>query len=140
MKNLKLLLFATLILATVFVANATTPNKPKATLEFTINAYLDMANNGNTKEYATLLADNVKFNTTRNGKLISHGKTEELDFIRKVGYVKQNCKTEYETISADDNFCVIKVKMKYDGFTKENYVSLSNSNRGWQITDVTTVY
>lgn len=42
---------------------------------------------------------------------VSHGKTQELDFIRKVGYVKQHCKTNYKTISSDDNFCVIKVKM-----------------------------
>ncbi|TAH00006.1 MAG: hypothetical protein EAZ15_10045 [Sphingobacteriales bacterium] len=140
MKTLKSLLFATLILATVFVANATTPKKPKPTLEFTINTYLSVLNSGKISDYANLLADNVKFNSTRNGKLFSHDKTEELDFIRRVGYVNQNCKTNYETVSAENNFCVIKVKMVYEGFTKENFVSLTNSDKGWQITDVTTVY
>lgn len=140
MKTFKLLLFAILLIATTFVANASKPKKPKPTLEFTINTYLSVLNSGKTSEYAKLLAHNVKFNSTRNGKLFNHGKTEELNYIRQVGNVNQNCKTNYETISADDNFCVIRVKMIYEGFTKENFVSLANTNKGWQITNVTTVY
>lgn len=138
MKTLKIFLLTALLIATNLVANATT--KPKTTLAFAIEAYLKMVNSGDASDYATVLAYDVKFNSSRNGKLISHGKTEELDFIRRVGDVKQNCKTEYETVSANDTFCVIKVKMAYDGFTKVNMVSLANNSRGWQITDVTTVY
>ena len=141
MKNLKTILLAIIIATTALLANANTlPEQNKETLQFSIAAYVSMATLGNSKDYASILANDVKFNSTRNGKLVSHGKKEELDFIRRVGFVKQNCTTAYETISSDDNFCVVKVRMIYEDFTKENIISLAKTNKGWMITDVTSVF
>lgn len=141
MKNLKTLLFAFIIAFTTLAAKADVkPSQDKTTLEFSISAYLNMVNNGNSTDYANILSDEVKFNTTRNGKIISHGKSEELKFIKAVGNVKQNCKTEHEILKSDDNFCLVKVKMIYEGFTKENYISFAKTSKGWQITDVTSVF
>jgi hypothetical protein len=141
MKTLKTILIAIVIALTTSLANAKTlPDQSKCTLQFSITAYLNMVTNGTYKDYASILADNVKFNSTRNGKLVSHGKQEELDFIRRIGFVKQNCKTEYETLSSDDNFCVVKVRMIYENFTKENIISLAKTDKGWMITDVTSMF
>ncbi|TAE41596.1 MAG: hypothetical protein EAY66_01350 [Sphingobacteriales bacterium] len=141
MKKLKTILVAFLMLSGTLLASAhTQPEQDKGTLAFSITAYLNMVNSGNTKDYAAVLADDVKFNTTRGGKIITHGKSEELEFIRRVGNVKQNCKTEYSTINTADNFCVIKVTMTYDSFTKENIISFSKTDNGWKITDVTSVF
>lgn len=141
MYNLKTFFVAIIITATTLLANANTQFKNEnGSLDYTIEAYLEMVNLGNVKNYASVLADDVKFNTTRNGKLISHGKTEELNHIRRVGIIKQNCKTECQTINSDDSFCVIKVKMIYENFTKENFISLSKTENGWKITNVTSVF
>ena len=141
MKNLKTILLAIIIATTALVAKANTvPEQNKETLQFSIAAYINMVSLGNSKDYASILANDVKFNSTRNGKLLSHGKKEELDFVRRVGYVKQNCTTAYETISTDDNFCVVKVRMIYEGFTRENIISLAKTDKGWMITDVTSVF
>ncbi|TAF43458.1 MAG: hypothetical protein EAZ51_05460 [Sphingobacteriales bacterium] len=141
MKKLKTLLVAFTVIGTTLLSNATIQNpQEKGTLAYSIETYLNMINLGETKKYATILADDVKFNTTRNGKIITHGKSEELNFIRSMGNVKQNCKTEFSTISTSENFSIIKVKMIYEGFTKENIVSFSKTDSGWKITDVTTVF
>lgn len=141
MKNLKTLLFVLTIAITSTFANASIqPNQDKTSLEFSISAYLNMINNGNSADYANILSDDVKFNTTRNGKIITHGKSEELKFMKMVGNVKQNCKTEHEILKSDENFCLVKVRMIYEGFTKENFISFAKTANGWQITDVTSTF
>ncbi len=142
MKSLKMLIVAFTVLASSVIAKADEGTKmaDKASLKFSIAAYVDMLKNGNSADYISILSENVKFNHSRNGKIISHGKKEEINFINSLGRVKQNCKTDYSILSTGDKYCLVKVRMVYETFVKEDFISLSQSEKGWQVTDVTSVF
>lgn len=71
---------------------------------------------------------------------MSHGRTEILHILQSTENVKQNCVTEYNVVESTPSASVVKVTMKYDGFSKISYLNLANTTKGWKITSVSTSF
>ena|SRR6476661_8132550 len=122
-------------------ANQDDKKAEKKTLSFAIESYVDQLQTGFNEDYASILSNDVKFNLNRNGKTFSHGKTEELkDYNKKNEGLVQNCKIDYKVITSSDSYALLNVSMQFDGFTRENIVSMAKVNDSWKITEVNSVF
>ncbi|MBK0383764.1 nuclear transport factor 2 family protein [Pedobacter sp. SD-b] len=142
MKNLNikttLLALALLVSFSSFVkANYLTEG---TNLQFSVNSYINKIKTGSYKELTNILADDVKFNMTRNGKVVTHGKREELAFMKQNKDVVQQCKVESATLVSTANYSLVKISSVYANFTRVDFVTLVKAKNNWQITDVTTDY
>ncbi len=113
----------------------------KESVQYTVNAYIAKIQLGYySKELKNIYADNVKFNINRNGNIITHGKAEELAFMKANQGVKMQCKVTSNMIFSSDSYCLVKVSSKFSNFVREDLVTLYKINKSWQITEVTSVF
>ena len=115
-------------------------NKAKLTVQAAIKGFVDAFANGKIKGFSEMLDPDVTFTTTRRGEVISFTKTEMLDDLKKSANIVQNCQTKYEIIESLPNQALVKVTMKYENFSKENLITLTDSNKGWRITKISTSF
>ena len=141
MKTLNTFVVA-VIMVFVSVAAKADPKtkKEKLTVKDAIEGYLDAFTKGKIKGFADLLDENVKFTTTRGDKVLTYTKSDILETLRNGANIVQNCETSTAIVETLPNQAVVKVSMKYDNFTKENFITLTESDSGWKITHVSTSY
>ncbi len=142
MKTQKLL---SLLIAFAFVGSTSfaSPDAKKTvqkTMSLSLDTYIQTLKSGYHADYPSIIADNAKFNLNRNGKIFSHGKSEELKAHAKKSAITQDCDINYNIITASENYALVNVSMKYELFTRENIVSLSKINDSWKITEVNSVF
>lgn len=134
----------TIIIALLLAANSfAKPNDKKSiqkTMSFSIDTYIETLKSGYNNNYSIIIADDAKFNLNRNGKVHSHGKSDELKLHSKNNITTQNCDITYNVITASENYALVNVSMKYEFFTRENIVSLSKQNDVWKIKEVNSVF
>lgn len=142
MKTLKNLTAAVLVALTVsasaFAADETASKK--WTVNDAVSTYIGAVANGELGSIAEVLDKNVKFTSTRGSEVVNHNKAQVLELLKVGADVKQNCSTEVSVIGSTPTQQIVKVTMKYDGFSKIEYLNLSNTENGWKITSVSTSF
>lgn len=141
MKNQKIkITFLAIVMLLGFNSFAKTGDDPdyKKSIQFSVNSYINQIKFGKSAELSKILADNVKFNMSRNGKIYTHGKKEELALFAETKNVVQQCKVEQAVIITTKNYTLVKVSSVYENFVREDYITLIKSKDNWKITDVTT--
>jgi len=136
---LSFFLFAS-ILVKAHAATKPTSNKAKVTMNYVLNKYIETTTLGKLEEFTSLLDANFKHCITYQGKTVSYGKKQTIDYMNKIRNVKQNCTSTYTLIENNSNFSIAKVEMKYPTFTKVDYITISNHGDTWKITNVFTTY
>ena len=140
MKTLKTITAALLIAFSFssFAADGTA--KEKLEMNYALKVYIEAVTDGKIAPLQEVLDKNVKFTSTRGENIMSHGRTEILHIMQSAENVKQNCVTEYSVVESTPSASVVKVTMKYEGFSKISYLNLANTTKGWKITSVTTSF
>jgi DNA-binding TFAR19-related protein (PDSD5 family) len=54
--------------------------------------------------------------------------------------VAQNCQTDYAIVEQNPSQAIVKVTLKYEAFSRINYVTMAQTNKGWKITNVSSVF
>ncbi len=141
MKTLKTVLIALLLTVTYNITKANTPNtNEKLTMRYALSAYVDAFTHGRSTGLADVVDDNAKFSHTRGQQVISFSKTQILESLKGQENVEQNCKTTARIVENTANLVVYKVQMKYENFSRVNYVTMTDTGAGWKITNVSTVF
>ena len=141
MKTLKTIFIALLVTLTFTAAKANTPNlKERLTMRYAINTYVDAFTHGKTAGLAEIIDDNAKFSHNRGQQVISFSKNQILQSLESEQYVEQNCTTTTKIIESATNLVVYKVQMKYQNFSRINYVTMTDTGNGWKITNVACVF
>lgn len=141
MKTLKQTLLALLITLTFTVSKANTPDKnERLSLHYAISTYVDAFAHGRSNNLAELIDDNAKFCQTRGQKILSFSKDQIIQNLKSQQNVEQNCTTTTKVVENTGNLVVYKVQMKYENFSRINYVTMTDTGAGWKITNVATVY
>ncbi|MGI4752091.1 MAG: nuclear transport factor 2 family protein [Janthinobacterium lividum] len=141
MKTLKTILIALFVTLTFNAAKANNPTiKEKLTMYYAINTYVDAFAHGKTSGLASIIDDSAKFSHTRGEKIISFNKTQILENFDSQENTEQNCITTTKVVENNTNFVVYKVQMKYQDFSRINYVTMTDTGNGWKITNVTSVF
>lgn len=140
-KTLFNLVIALMLTATASFADQDDKKAEKKTLTFSIDSYIDQLKTGYDENYASILASDVKFNLNRNGKTLTHGKAKELESYSKKNEGQiQNCEIDYKVITSSDSYALLNVTMQFEGFSRENIVTMSKINDSWKIVEVNSVF
>lgn len=140
MKTLKTLLAGSFILISMTTSASTTPDAYKLTMDFALKTYIDAVTQGKIKGFAEILDRDVKFTVTRGEQIINYGKSEMLMSLKNSENVKQNCQTSYQVVEQTPTQSIVKVIMKYEDFSRINFVTLTNTTKGWKITNVSSSF
>lgn len=128
------------------------------TLVFSFNASAKEANNPlknvNTKKIALTYVEaitlgNIDFNkhlftadfeyhNTAND-LVSN-RTEYVNFLKENKGLKYECETTYEILDQAGATSVAKATMKFDNFTRVDYITMQQTKDGWKVSKVVTTY
>ncbi len=140
MKSLKSLTAALLIIfsASAFANDETKSNKLQ--MDYAIHTYIEAVNNGKIKDLPSVLDPDVKFTFTKGKEIKNYGKTEIMESLKSSENIVQNCQTDYSVIESNPAQAIVKVTMKYENFSKINFVTLNNTSKGWKIITVSTSF
>jgi hypothetical protein len=141
MKNLKSIILglALLVVCGAVKANPVTDNE-SLTATHAVNTYVDAITRGKLAGLNEVLDQTVKFSMLRGKKMLSFDKKQMMDFFKGDKNVEQTCTTSTDIVESNADIKVVKVDMKYDGFTRTNYVTVTNTGDGWKITNVYSVF
>jgi hypothetical protein len=106
-----------------------------------IDTYVDAVTRGKLEGFDEVLDPSAKFTTLKANKhLVSYTKNEMISFLGKIKNVEENCTTSTDVIENTADMIVVKVDMKFENFTRSNYVSIANTGNGWKIINVYSVF
>lgn len=142
MKTLKIFFTAIFFASTmsVFANTDEGAKSQKLTMNYAVQTYIDAMTQGKIKDLPEILEKNAKFTINQGNKIIDFNKSEILANLKDSENLKQNCKTDYSVVEQTETNCIVKVVMTYDAFTRINYVTIAQTNAGWKITNVSSVF
>lgn len=140
MKTLKTITAALLIVLSTSAFAKDDTKSEKLNINYALKAYIDAVAHGKINGLNEVMDKDVKFTSTRGQQIINHDRNQILNSLKHLQNVEQNCSTEFSIIESTPTQSVVKVTMKYDGFSKINYLSMSNTGKGWKIVSVATSF
>ncbi|GGH20978.1 nuclear transport factor 2 family protein [Mucilaginibacter phyllosphaerae] len=140
MKTLKSLTLAIALLATTTFVKANDVPENYLTKTHAINTYIDAMTRGRSNNLNQVVDQSAKFNILRGKSILSFTKKEMTDFLKNQKNVEQACTTSTEVVENNVDMAVVRVDMKFEGFTRSNYVTIANTGSGWKITNVYSVF
>jgi len=103
-----------------------------------ISIYVQAFTEGNYENSKYFLADDFEFyNPKRN---MSVNKREYVKFLKNTTDLKYNCETNYEILEESTDVCIAKTTMKFENFTRIDYITLRLSEEGWKIAKIVSTY
>lgn len=137
MKTLKSILLG---LALIITANVVKANdKEELTQQHAIDTYIEAVAHGKVEGLNKVLDNDAKFTMMRGSKQLSFDKREMLDYLKATKSI-QDCKVNTTTVEKNGEVAIVKVDLEYDGFTRSNLVTISNTGNGWKITNVHSTF
>lgn len=141
MKTLKSMMFGLALLMVCGTLNANAkPIGDNLTKTYAVNTYINAITRGKLDGLNEVLDKSVKFSMLRGTDMLSFDKKEMLGFMRNDRNVQQTCLTSTHVVESSNDVAVVRVDMRYDNFTRSNYVTVANTGAGWKITNVYSVF
>ncbi|WP_295767829.1 nuclear transport factor 2 family protein [uncultured Mucilaginibacter sp.] len=140
MKTLKSLVAGLALLVIANVVKAEEPNVARLTKSYAVSTYVNMMTRGLNAGLSDVFESNAKINILRGKQVLSFSKAEMLTFAGDNKNIQQNCTTSVTEVESNADMAIVKVDMKYEKFTRTNYVTIANTGEGWKITNVYSVF
>jgi len=140
MKTLKTLAASLLTIVSLSAFAADGEKSEKLKIDYTLNTFVDAMANGKMADLGDILDEQMKFTVVRSEKMINYSKSQLLNSLKQSENVVQNCETDYDVEKINSSQALVKVIMKYERFTKINYINLDNTKTGWKITSISSSY
>ena len=140
MKTLKTIAAALLVVLSTSAFASDDTKSEKLNINYALKAYIDAVAHGKINGLSEVMDKDVKFTSTRGQQIVNHDKNQILNSLKNLQNVEQNCITEFSIVESTPTQSVVKVTMKYEGFTRINYLNMSNTGKGWKIVSVATSY
>jgi len=140
MKILKNIATTCLVALSISAFAKDEPASKKLSIDYALKTYISAFSEGKIKELPGVLDNDVKFTVTRGDQIVNYTRSEILSSIKPSENIQQNCITDYAIVDQNPNQAIVKVTMKYETFKKINFVTMSNTAKGWKITNVSSSY
>lgn len=138
MKTLKSILLGLALLVTANFVKA--DDIAKLTKDYAVNTYIEAVAHGKTDGFAQVLDNSVKFSMMRGNTTLNFNKSEILESMKATKNTEQECKVNTSTVESNGEVAIVKVDLVYDGFTRSNLVTVTNTGNGWKITSVHSTF
>jgi len=119
---------------------ATPNNNDNLTKTHAINTFVAAMTQGKLAGLNDVLDKSAAFSMVRGKQVLSFDKKQMLDYLQSNKNTEQQCTTSTSVVENGANIAIIKVDMKYENFTRSNYVTIANTGNGWKITSVYSVF
>lgn len=137
MKTLKKsILTLSFLFATCILVKAELPKKAGENANDVIIKYIENTTTGQNHSFKELLGDDFKQYIDTEKKPLNYDKKLFMTYLKLYENVVLNCITDYSLIEETEDFVIAKVEMKFPTFTKTNYLTLSDTQDGWKITNI----
>lgn len=100
--------------------------------------YVEAITLGNTEFNKHLFTSDFEYHNTGNDQVCS--RTKYLNFLKANKGLKYNCTTTYEILDEAGATSVAKATMKFENFTRVDYITMVQSKDGWKVSKVVTTY
>ncbi|MBC7914230.1 MAG: nuclear transport factor 2 family protein [Pyrinomonadaceae bacterium] len=140
MKTIKTFTAAVLLILSTGAFAADEANNQKLQMDYTIKTYIDAISNGKVKGISEVFDNEVRSTLTRGEKIINSGRADILGALKTNENMVQNCSTSYSIVEMNTSQSIVKVIMKYEGFSRVNYLTMSNTSKGWKITNIASTF
>lgn len=127
-------------LAFGFNASAAEKANPLKNLDATKIAltYVEAISLGNTEFNKHLFTSDFEYRNAINDQVSS--RSEYLAFLKANKGLKYNCETSYEILDQAGTTSVAKSTMKFEKFTRVDYITMVQTVDGWKVSKVVTTY
>jgi len=129
--------FIMMISFSSFAADKINPLKDLNSMRI-IATYLEAATAGSIEFNKFLFSEDFEYRNTANN--VCYNKKMYTNFLKANKGLKFNCETTYEMLDESGKACVAKAIMKFDTFTRVDYITLNQSQDGWKVSKVVTTY
>lgn len=120
-----------------FAAEKPNPLKSAAS-DKVVTTYLEATTLGSIDMNKFLFADDFEYRNVNNDECVN--KKQYTKFLHANKGIQFNCETSYDILSQDGKVCMAKATMKFDNFTRVDYITLNKSEDGWKVSKVETTY
>ncbi|SKB76213.1 Putative lumazine-binding [Sphingobacterium nematocida] len=100
--------------------------------------YVEAITLGNTEFNKHLFTNDFAYHNSASDQVAS--RSEYLAFLKANKGLKYNCETTYEILDQAGNTSVAKAIMKFEKFTRVDYITMVQSVDGWKVNKVVTTY
>lgn len=128
------------MLALCGAVKATTIEDGKLTENYAINTYIDAMTRGKLNGLNDVLDKSATFNMVRGKQVLSFDKKQMVDYFQTNKNIEQECTTSTSVVESNAGLAIVKVDMKFENFTRSNYVTIVHTGNGWKITNVYSVF
>ncbi|WP_164112587.1 MULTISPECIES: nuclear transport factor 2 family protein [Sphingobacterium] len=100
--------------------------------------YLQTIATGNTQYNKFLYTSDFEYANAVNNQ--TSNRSEYLAFLKANKGLKYNCETTYEIMDQAGTTAIGKATMKFDNFTRIDYITMQQTKDGWKVSKVVTTY
>ncbi|SKB76591.1 Putative lumazine-binding [Sphingobacterium nematocida] len=100
--------------------------------------YLQTISTGNTLYNKYLYTSDFEYSNSVNNQ--TSNRSEYLAFLKANKGLVYNCKTTYEIMDQAGTTAVGKATMKFEKFTRIDYITMIQTQDGWKVSKVVTTY
>ncbi|HEY0668984.1 MAG TPA: nuclear transport factor 2 family protein [Sphingobacteriaceae bacterium] len=141
MKTLKIQIATALLIVFSTTAFASDIEKnERIKVNHTLQKYIDALSYGKINGIADVFDSQAKFTITGGKKTINYNKAQMLNSLHVMKNIEQNCTTSFSFIELNAAQVIVKVTMKYEGFSRVNFLNMANTADGWKITNVSSSF
>lgn len=112
--------------------NAASPNNA-------VNTYVDAISHGKAEGLSQVIDKSAKFSILQGKNILSFSKADMMAYVKENKNIDQACTISTSVVESNNDMTVVKVDMQYTDFVRSNYVTLTNTGNGWEITSVYSV-
>lgn len=138
-KTLKTIATALLMILSIssFANPVLNPLKEKNTKAI-VFTYVDAITAGSDIYNKYLFSEDFEYSNTANNQTFN--KKQYLKFLKDTKGLQFNCETTYKILDESGKSCVAKAVMKFDHFTRVDYITMAQTTDGWKVNKVVTTY
>ena len=140
MKALKIQIAALLIVFSTSAFATDVEMNERLKVNHTLQKYIDALSYGKITGMSEVLDNQAKFTIIGGKKTINYNKAQMVNSLHSIENIQQNCATSYSFIELNTAQAIVKITMKYDGFSRVNFLNIANTADGWKITNVSSSF
>ena len=140
MKTLTTLTAAVLMVLSFSAFASEDLKSEKLKMNYAVQTYIDAISNGETSGIEDIIDSKASFTLAKGNSIVNYSKSEIIASMKSNKGVQQNCSTDFNVIEQTIDQAIVKVSMKYDTFSRVNFVTIANTSNGWRITNVSSSF
>lgn len=111
-----------------------------AAINHTLDLYTNAVSKGQVGTIDQLFSEQFHHRYVGAKKSFVFNKQQLVSFLKNRKNVQEQCETSYSIVDENKGMAIAKVAMKYEDFTRVDYVTISQNGSGYQISQIVSTF